>query len=255
MPKILKLVCAIIYLYSASVLGADYVVQTKSITDLYGNAFIEGLGAREALLLNRHPRQDDIAHTVHKFLQQRGAENVVLLGQKYDVGQTKYIPVLTQFTIDDKLIDGPVYVLQGDRWIEQERTRILGQQVKVEEVFNVKTEHELRKALAALRSKPRGFIFLNVFSYTDGWGVKHSFKDVEEYVSVVARLSHVEIGICYPDFKTALAVGPTLDDVPLVLSGGISTKMCASIGRLSALKRMDLYTKRSGNFYRVKQGD
>ena len=93
-------------------------------------------------------------------------------------------------------------------------------------------------------------MIINVFSIRDNWGEKHSFKYIEDLV-IDSRLKHIEVGVCYPGFKTALAIGPTIDDVQKVLKGESSTSMCASLERLHTLDRMEVYSQQSGNFYRV----
>lgn len=247
------LLTTVIYFYTAITGVAhatDLVVQSRAITDLYGSAFIEHLGIKDAILLERQARQPDVAQVVKSYVHTEKFDKVILLGQFYSIDETKHIPVFTQFVLPASIVRGPIYVLQGASKLEEERKNVIEKQAKIDETFNVETEYDLRKALAALRSLPRGFIIINVFSLRDNWGEKRSYKSIEEIV-VSSNSKHVDVGVCYKGFRTAVALGPTPDDIDTILKGENSSSLCATLPRLIHLGRLDLYLQQSGSFYHV----
>lgn len=240
----------LIYGYSLAVSASDLVVQSRAITDLYGRAYISALNVNDVIILERQARQNDVAHAVKGYVKEKEITNVTLLGQYYSINENRHVPILTQFTIPEFIAKGPVYALNGTSKLEVMRGAEIERQAKVNASFTVATEYDLRKALIAIRSLPTGYVIINVFTIHDNWGDKLSFKYIEDTV-IDARLKHIEVGVCYPGFKTAIAIGPTVDDVQKVLQGESSTSMCASLERLHALDRMEVYSQQSGNFYRV----
>lgn len=249
-----SLLITLIYLYSLAAQSSDLIVQSRAITDLYGRAYINAFNVKDVIILERQARQNDVAHAVSTYVKEQSITNVIMLGQFYSINEQRHVPILTQFKLPDFIAKGPVYVLNGTSKLEQIRGAEIEKQAKVNAVFTVKTEYDLRKALAAFRSLPTGYIIINVFTILDNWEEKHSFKYIEDIV-IASRLKHIEVGVCYPGFKTAMAVGPTIDDVQKVLQGESSTSICASLDRLHKLDRMEAYSQQSGNFYHVNPDD
>jgi ribonuclease HII len=102
-----------------------------------------------------------------------------------------------------------------------------------------------------LSSEPAGYIFLNVFNYQDSWNQNLGFKDAEKVLVEVNR-RHVEVGICHANFKTALAVGPTPEEVTrLALTETTTNSVCASVPRLTKINRIEVYAEHMGEFNRV----
>lgn len=244
------LLMSLIYLYSMTAFASDLIVQSRAITDLYGRTFISALNISDVIILERQARQRDVSHAVTTYVKDKDIANVIMLGQFYSINETRHIPILTQFTLPKFIAKGPVYVISGSSKLEQKRGDEIERQAKVNATFPVKTEYDLRKALIEIRNLPTGYVIINVFSVIDNWGEKLSFKFIEDVV-IESRMKHIEIGVCYPGFKTALAIGPTVDDVDKVLKGESSTSLCASLERLHRLDRMEVYSQQSGNFYRV----
>lgn len=244
----------LIYLYgltfSLNAQSVDLVVQSKAVSDLFGTSIIDHLGIKDAILLERQARQPDVAQVVKTYVKSEKIDNVILIGQFYDVGETKHIPVFTQFKIPNDFFTEPVYVLQGASKLEEERRNVIDKQVKITRTFSVETEYDLRKAMTELRNLPKGFVFINVFSLKDNWGEKRSYKTIEEIV-VNSNVRHVDVGICYDGYRTALAVGPTPEDTEVIAKGENSTSICASLSRLVSLGRTDLYKQKTGSFYYV----
>lgn len=241
----------LIYMYSLSVSAADLFVQSKAITDLYGDSFLHKLNAQNVIYLERQARQADVTHSVGVYAKAHEYTSIILLGQYHSINATRHVPILTQFTLPDFMKDKPVYVLSGKTKMEVERKAVIEKTVKISKEYEVTSDYNLRKALVDLRGQPDGFVIINVFSIKDNWGEKRSYMSIEEVVTAY-KTGHVDVGICYPGFKTALAIGPTIDDVDLVLKGESSTSLCASLERLRRMGRVELYSQSSGKFYRVK---
>lgn len=240
----------IIYWYSLSVSATDLFVQSRVVTDLYGDAYLYKLDARNVVYLDRQARQTDVTHAIANHVKAQSFTNVVMLGQYHSINAARHIPILTQFVLPAAIVKGPVYVLQGRSKLEAERKAVIEKQVKISKEYEIETDFDLRKALGELRSEPSGFVIINVFSLKDNWGEKRSYQSIEEVVTTY-RTGHVDVGVCYPGFRTALAIGPTLDDVDLVLKGENSSSLCASLERLRRLGHIELYSQSSGKFYRV----
>lgn len=249
-----SLLITLIYLYSLTAQSTDLVVQSRAITDLYGRAYISAFDVKDVIILERQARQNDVAHAVSAYVKEQTITNVILLGQFYELKEQRHVPILTQFKLPDFIAKGPVYLLTGTSKLEQIRGAEIEKQAKVNASFTVKSEYDLRKAMASFRSLPTGYVIINLFSLRDNWGEKYSYKYIEDIV-VSSRLKHLEVGVCYPGYKTALAVGPTIDDVQKVLKGESSTSVCASLDRLHSLDRMEVYSQQSGNFYHVNPDD
>lgn len=243
------ILATVIYLYSSMLVSQDLYVQSQTITDLYGSAFLEKMDAKNVIFLERQAKAQEVKHAVTQYAAAHKFDKIVVLGQKQDL-EGKYFPILTQFKLPEILNGMPVYLLQGTTRLAQERKKIF-EPLKPEE-FEVRTDYDLRKALVALRKKPPGFVVINVFSMQDSWGDKRPYSVIEETV-ILHRTGHVEVGVCYAGSKAALAVGPTADpiDVGLVLAGGNSESVCANLDRLRQLDRLDLYSQSAGKFYRV----
>lgn len=246
-----RFLLTLIYTYSLTAPAADLYVQSRAISDLYGDAFVRALNAKQVIYLDRQARPADVTHAVTTYAKAHSYDNLVLIGQYHSIGASKHVPVLTQFVIPDFLKNKPVYVLQGASRMEQERREALRLQTPITQEFMVDSDYTLRKALVSLRQLPQGFVFINVFSLKDSWGEKRSYLSIEDVVTEY-KTGHVEVGVCHPGYKTALAVGPTINDVELVLKGESSVSVCASLERLQRLGRMELYTQSLGKFYRVK---
>lgn len=244
------LLMSLIYLYSMTAFAADLIVQSRAITDLYGRAFISALDIKDVIILERQARQRDVSHAVTTYVKDKDFANVIMLGQFYSINETQHIPILTQFTLPEFITKGPVYVISGTSKMELMRGDEIERQAKVNASFTVKTEYDLRKAIIEIRNLPAGYVIINAFTIQDNWGEKYSFKYIEDIVTD-SRMKHIEVGVCYPGFKTALAIGPTIADVDKVLKGESSTSLCASLERLHRLDRMEVYSQQSGNFYRV----
>lgn len=243
-------IATLIYLYSAVIGATELYVQSKAISELYGTVFLEKLDAKNVVFLERQAKPSEVEHAVHEYAAAHKFEHITVIGQRQNLEGT-YFPVLTQFELPPILNGMPVYLLQGRSRLEQDRKAIF-EPLKPEE-FLVTNDYDLQKALVALRSKPQGFVVINVFSILDSWGDKRSYKKIEETV-VAHRNQHVEVGVCYPGFRTALALGPTVDplDVATVLASGKSSSVCANLDRLRRVDRLDLYSQSAGKFYRVK---
>jgi len=240
----------LIYWYSAVIGATELYVQSKAISDLYGTVFLEKLDAKNVVFLERQAKPKEVEHAVHEYAAAHKFDHITVIGQRQNLEGT-YLPVLTQFEVPPILNGMPVYLLQGKSRLEQDRKKLF-EHLKPEE-FLVTNDYDLRKALVALRSKNPGFVVINVFSILDAWNDKRSYKMIEETV-IAHHNRHVEVGVCYPGFKTALAVGPTTDplDVQTVIAQGKSASVCANLDRLRLLDRLDLYTQSAGKFYRVK---
>jgi hypothetical protein len=244
------ILASLIYLYSLiGIASAEtLVVQSHVITDLYGTTFAEELSS-QVVMLDRRARPKDVTHILNQYAQTEKYKEVTVLGQLYPIESSKRFSIVSQFTLN-KVIKDKVYVLQGAGELETERLAAIKEQTTVTEVFEMKTEHDLRLALIKLKRKDKGFLIINVFNLRDNWNAKLSYPAIEEIV-VEANRTHVDVGICYKDFRTALAIGPTPDDAIIVLTGGKSTSICASLERLKKLGSMDIYDQLSGTFYRV----
>ncbi len=230
-------------------------IQSQTITDLYGFNFLYALNADKAILLNRGPRQQDVFHTVTQYATTHNyvITDFTVIGQ-FQKLEGQHYPVLTQFDIPEFLKKGdPVYILQGKTKLEDERSKLFSNLNPKPQVFPIRTMHDLSKTLVALKKQPPGFLILDVFGVTDEWGDKRSYLAIEETV-LSHRLPHVEVGICYRGFKTALALGPTYsqEDAALITQHKNSSSICANLDRLRALGRLDLYIQSAGKFYRVK---
>lgn len=243
------ILATVIYLYSSMLWCQELYVQSQTITDLYGSVFLEKLNAKNVIYLERQAKPNEVKNAVTQYAEAHKFDKIVVLGQKQDL-EGQYFPILTQFELPEILNGSPVYILQGTGRLAQERKKVF-ESLKPEE-FEIRTDYDLRKALVTLRNKPKGFVVINVFSMTDSWGDKRSYQTIEETVTA-HRFGHVEVGVCYPGFKTALAVGPTADpiDVSKVVASGKSGSLCANLDRLRLLGRLDLYTQSAGKFYRV----
>ena len=244
------ILCTLIYLYSSLLWAQELYVQSRTITDLYGPVFLDKLEAKNVIFLERQAKPQEVHHAVTEYAQAHKFDKLVVLGQRQDLDGV-YYPILTQFELPAFLTGKPIYLLQGKSRLEQDRKKIFESLNPTE--FVVRDDQDLRKALITLRSKPNGFVIINVFSVLDSWGDKRSYKAIEETV-VQHRTGQVEVGVCYPGFKTALAIGPTTDpiDVSTVLANGKSESLCANLNRLRQLDRLDLYSQSAGKFYRVK---
>lgn len=240
---------SLIYLYSSILVGQELFVQSKTITDLYGSTFLNEMDAKNVIFLERDSNLNEVKNSVSQYAAAHKFDKIVVLGQPQDLG-AKYIPVLTQFELPAILSGMPIYLLQGTGRLAQERKKVF-ESLNPEE-FEIRTDYDLRKALVELRKKPKGFIVINVFMMQDSWGDKRSYTAIEEIVTA-HRTGHVEVGVCYAGFKTALAVGPTADpiDVSTVIAGGNSKSVCVNLDRLRVLGRLDLYSQSAGKFYRV----
>ena len=241
---------SLIYLYSMMAVAAPetLVVQSYAITNLYGTSFAEEISSH-VVLLDQGARPKDVTHILNQYAQTEKYKDVTLLGQLYPIESSKRFSILSQFTLN-KVITDKVYVLSGTGELETERLAVIKSQIPVTEVFEVKTEHDVRLALIKLKGKDKGFLILNAFNVRDNWNAKLPYTAIESIV-VEANRTHVEVGICHKDFKTALAIGPTPDDAIIVLTGGKSTSICASLERLKKLGSMEVYNQLSGTFYRV----
>uniref|UniRef100_A0AB39CDE3 Uncharacterized protein n=1 Tax=Pseudomonas phage HRDY3 TaxID=3236930 RepID=A0AB39CDE3_9VIRU len=241
---------SLIYLYSACGMADQLFIQSRAITDLYGSVFLDKMDAKNVVFLERQAKPTEVQHAVTEYATSHKYDKLTVIGQRQNLEGT-YVPVLTQFELPKFLSGMPIYLLQGRSRLEHDRKAIF-EQLKPEE-FEIKTDYDLRKALVAIRKKPPGFLVINVFSLTDSWGDKRSYKMIEETV-LQHRTGQVEVGVCYPGFKTAMAVGPTVDpiDVGQVIAGGKSQSICANLDRLRQLDRLDLYSQSAGKFYRVK---
>lgn len=240
---------SLIYLYSSLLASQELYVQSQTITDLYGSAFLEKMDAKNVIFLQRQANANEVKHAVTQYALAHKFDKVVVLGQKQDL-EGQYFPILTQVKLPEILNGMPIYLLQGTGRLAQERKKVF-ESLKPEE-FEIRTDYDLRKALVELRKKPPGFVVINVFSLLDSWGDKRPYSVIEETV-ILHRSAHVEVGVCYPGSKAALSLGPTTDpiDVALVLAGGKSESVCANLDRLRQLNRMDLYSQSAGKFYRV----
>lgn len=243
-------ILSLIYCYSACGLADPLYVQSRAITDLYGSVFLNKMDAKNVVFLERQARPSEVQNAVTEYAASHKFDKLTVIGQRQNLEST-YIPVLTQFELPQFLSGMPIYLLQGRSRLEQDRKAIF-EPLKPEE-FEIRTDYDLRKALVEVRKKPPGFLVINAFSLTDSWGDKRSYKMIEETV-LQHRTGHIEVGVCYPGFKTAMAVGPTVDpiDVSTVVAGGKSQSICANLDRLRQLERLDLYSQSAGKFYRVK---
>lgn len=243
------ILATVIYLYSSMLWCQELYVQSQTITDLYGSVFLDKRDAKNVIFLERQAKPSEVKHAVTQYALVHKFDKIVVLGQKQDL-EGEYFPILTQFEVPAILTGSPVYLLQGTGRLAQDRKKMF-ESLKPEE-FEVKTDYDLRKALVAIQKKPKGFIVINVFSMADSWGDKRNYQTIEETV-ILHRTGHVEVGVCYAGFKTALAVGPTADpiDVKTVLASGKSGSLCANLDRLRLLDRLDLYSQSAGKFYRV----
>lgn len=108
--------------------------------------------------------------------------------------------------------------------------------------YYVETEYELRQVLSSLNKKPAGYLYINAFDIMDGWSQHLGYKEIEQIV-VATNSRHADIGVCWPHFKTAFAVSPTVEEMKSLFLGNsiTATTYCASIGRLKKLKLMKLY--------------
>lgn len=242
------IIASVIYGYSLLASAGTLVVQSHTITDLYGVTFAAEVG-NDVVMLNQRARPKDVTHTLNAFVQAEKFKDVLVLGQPYQIDGSKRLSVVSQFTLN-KVIKDKVYVLQGNDDLARERLAQIQKQVSVTEVFEVKTEHDVRKAMLQLNKKDKGFLILNAFDVRDNWNAKLPYTAIEDIV-IETNKTQVEVGICYKDFRTALAIGPAPDDAKLVLAGGDSTSLCAALGRLKKLGSMDIYNQLSGTFYRV----
>lgn len=245
-----SILITLIYLYSLTAQSSDLIVQSRAITDLYGRAYISAFDVKDVIMLERQARQNDVAHAVSLFVKEQSITNVIVLGHPYELNEQRHVPILTQFKLPDFIAKGPVYVLSGTSKLEQLRGAEIAKQAKVDATFTVTSEYDLRKALVTSRRLPTGYVIINVFSLKNNWGENNSYKYIENIV-IGSRLNHVEVGVCYPGFKTAMAVGPTIDDVQKVLKGESSSSICVSLDRLHSLDRMEVYSQQTGNFYHV----
>lgn len=243
------ILASLIYVYSSILVGQELYVQSQTITDLYGSTFLDKMDAKNVIFLERQAKPTEVKHAVTQYAAAHKFDKIVVLGQKQDL-EGQYLPILTQFDLPAVLSGMPVYLLQGTGRLAQDRKKIF-ESLKPEE-FEIRTDYDLRKALVELRKKPKGFVVINVFTMMDSWGDKRSYQTIEETV-ILHRTGHVEVGVCYAGFKTALAVGPTADpiDVSAVIAGGNSKSVCANLDRLRLLDRLDLYSQSAGKFYRV----
>jgi len=241
----------LIYMYSLSVSAADLFVQSRMITDLYGDTYLHKLNAQNVVYLERQVRQVDVTHAVGGYVEANKYTGIILLGQYQSINATRYVPILTQFTLPDFMKDKPVYVLQGRSNMEVARKAVIEKQVTIAKEYDITSDYILRKALLDLYSQPEGYVIINVFSLKDNWGEARSYMSIEDVVTSY-ETGQVEVGICYPGFKTALAIGPSTDDIDLVLKGENSISLCASLERLRRIGHVELYSQSSGKFYRVK---
>ena len=239
------IMAALIYMYAATVRG-DTTIVSPSIAELYGSA-LRG----DVVIVHRGARYADIEYVINKYTTD---ENVIMMGRRYGLTiPHKYVPILTQvdesvFLSPSTIFDLPVYTISSDGQYEVTRH---AEFFPTSENIVVKNERELRLAIVELRQRPFGFLFVNVLTLRNNWGRVISYREVEN-IFVSANRKHMEIGICYRGFRTAYALGPTLDELPAMIAGKYSTHVCASVPRLVQLGALDHYMKHSGKFYFVQ---
>lgn len=94
----------------------------------------------------------------------------------------------------------PIYILQG----QSKEELYFTQQLTATEVFPIRYEYDLRRALASLTRKEKGIVVLATFSLQTN-------TTTIPYRDISLKTSHYTFGICYPGFSTDYAYGqPTL---------------------------------------------
>lgn len=231
----------------------DLVVQSHSVTLLYGEQLVQSIGVKDVVFLDPSPRERDVKEVVSRFVVENNVENATVLGDNYEftAKHIKYVPLLSQIKLDPKLFDGPVYIISGKSPISQKRADVIKTQLTKTTEFTVETEYELRQTIAQVSEQPGGFIFLNVFNFTDNLNQTLNYLDAEAILVEVNR-KHVDVGICHANFKTAFAVGPVPEEVAnLLVEGTTTSSVCASFPRLRQLGVINKYASHMGEFYRV----
>lgn len=231
----------------------DLVVQSQPVTQLYGQQLIQALGVKDVVFLDPNPRARDVKEVLSRYVEDNKVQNATLLGDEFEftVKNIKYVPLLSQIKLNPKLFDGPIYVISSDSPIAKKRMDVIKAQLPNAIEYKVATEYELRSTIATVSELPQGFIFLNVFHFTDTLNQTLSFTDAEAILVEVNR-KHIEVGICHADFKTAFAVGPVPEEVTALLVEGTTTaSVCASFPRLKQLGMIQKYASHMGEFYRV----
>lgn len=260
MKQFFLFLCLLIYQCTGSTYGnvpsrpiTDLVVQSHSVTLLYGEHLVKAIGVKDVVFLDPSPRARDVKEVVSRFVVENNVENATVLGDNYEftAKHIKYVPLLSQIKLDQKLFDGPIYIISGKSPIAEKRADVIKAQLKNTTEFTVETEYELRQAIAKVSEQPDGFIFLNVFNFTDNLNQTLNYLDAEAILVEVNR-KHVDVGICHANFKTAFAVGPVPEEVTnLLVEGTTTASVCASFPRLKQLGVIHKYASHMGEFYRV----
>lgn len=260
MKQLLLFLSLLIYQCTGSTYGnvpvrpiPDLVVQSQPITQLYGQTLIQQIGVKDVILLDANPRPRDVREVLSRYVVENNVKNATLLGDDFEftAKNIKYVPLLSQIKLNPKLFNGPIYVISSDSPIAKRRTAAIRAQLPDVTEFIVATEMELRSTIAKVSELPQGFIFLNVFYFTDTLNQTLSYLDAETILIEVNR-KHVDVGICHADFKTAFAVGPVPEEVTTLLVEGTTTaSVCASFPRLRQLGMIAKYASHMGEFYRV----
>lgn len=232
---------------------SDLVVQSNPITLLYGHKLVQTIGVKDVVFLDPNPRARDVKEVVSRYITENKIETVTVLGDDFEIHakNIKYVPLLSQIKLNQKLFDGPIYIISGDSALERKRADSIKTQLQNVTEFFVTTEYELRSTISQVSELPQGFIFLNVFHFTDTLNQTLSYLDAEAILTEVNR-NHIDVGICHADFKTAFAVGPVPEEVSnLLVEGTTTASVCASFPRLRQLGMIRKYASHMGEFYRV----
>jgi len=231
----------------------DLVVQSHPVTLLYGEQLVKSIGVKDVVFLDPNPRERDVSEVLSRFVVENNVDRATLLGDNFEfkAKHIKYVPLLSQIELNQKLFDGPVYILSGDSSLARKRSDVIKAQLPKATEYTVSTEYELRQTISQVSEQPKGFIFLNVFNFTDHLNQTLSYFDAEAILVEVNR-KHVDVGICHAGFKTAFAVGPVPEEVSnLLVEGTTTASVCASFPRLKQLGMTDKYASHMGEFYRV----
>lgn len=196
-------------LITTSCYGEVVVVQSSTVTDIYGfellQFFPKPLRVLTTDALDSPQNRRRMLADLYTVINEETKEPELVVIGPYNLENTiLYADVLTDF--DVTFITEPVYVISDVSDIAAMRLAKMKSQVKVVGSYFVDTEGQLRNVLQAISKEKKGVIVINAFNIWSDWNRELTYYDIEVRV-IKSASKNIVIGVCGPNTEADFSIG------------------------------------------------